>query len=618
MRVHTRRKHAQSTSRRPRGPGRLSGSAKAHGLGSFRRYSFTVTEYRAPVDDIVFSLKVAGYDRLAELEQFEHADLDTVAGLLEEAGEFMAEVIAPTNREGDVIGSKYLGDGVVETPPSFKPAYDKLVESGWLTPAFPSQYGGGDFPQTVGSAIQELVQSSNMAFSLGPLLTHGFADAFLAYASDELKDRYLPKMISGQWMGTMNLTEPQAGTDVGALTTKAVPNDDGSWSITGGKIFITWGEHDLTENIIHLVLARTPGAPEGTKGISLFVVPKFLPTPDGEPGERNSLTALGIEHKLGIHGSPTCIMQFDGAKGWLVGEEHKGMRAMFVMMNAARLSVGMQGLSQSVRAHQQSLEYARTRVQGRTITGEATIIGHPDVRRMLMTQRATIAGLRHLLLLNAVNIDLAERHPDEAVRARAEEMAGILTPLSKSYGTEMGLENTSINIQMHGGHGYIEETGAAQLWRDVRITLLYEGTNGVQAADLVGRKLGVRQGQSFLEFIAEMRQTLPDLTAAGERTARIAEQLGAALDVLERTTGWMLKTGAAGDAASVLAGSVPYQRIWALNVCAWLLSKAALRDDAPADALGLAEFYAGQLLPEVYAQAPAATAGAAPLTAVEL
>lgn len=577
-----------------------------------------MTDYRPPVDDILFSLKVAGYDRIAELEQFEHADLETVSGLIEEAGAFMAEVIAPTNREGDVVGSQYQGDGVVTTPPSFKPAYDKLMESGWLTPAFPSQYGGGDFPATVGSAIQELVQSSNMAFSLGPLLTHGFADAFLAYASDELKDLYLPKMIAGEWMGTMNLTEPQAGTDVGALTTKAVPNDDGSWSITGGKIFITWGEHDLTDNIIHLVLARTPGAPEGTKGISLFVVPKFLPTPDGEPGERNTVSAVGIEHKLGIHGSPTCIMQFDGAKGWLVGDEHKGMRAMFVMMNAARLSVGMQGLSQSVRAHQQSVEYAKARVQGRTVTGESTILGHPDVRRMLMTQRSTIAALRHLLLLNSVHIDLAEQHPDEAVRARSEEMAGILTPLCKSYGTEMGLENASINIQMHGGYGYIEETGASQLWRDVRITLLYEGTNGVQAADLVGRKLGVRSGQSFLEFIAEMRESLPELQAAGERQAAIAGHLEQSLKVLEQTTGWMLKTGAAGDAASVLAGSVPYQRIWALNVCAWLLGKAALREDAPADALALAEFYTSQLLPEVFAQAPAATAGAAQLYAVEM
>jgi len=577
-----------------------------------------VTDYRPPVDDILFSLKVAGYDRLAELEQYAHADLETVGSLIEEAGAFMAEVVAPTNREGDVVGSTYQGDGVVVTPPSFKPAYDKLMASGWLSPSFPSQYGGGDFPQTVGSAIQELVQSSNMAFSLGPLLTHGFADAFLAYASDELKDLYLPRMISGEWMGTMNLTEPQAGTDVGALTTKAVPNDDGSWSITGGKIFITWGEHDLTDNIIHLVLARTPGAPEGTKGISLFVVPKFLPTPDGELGARNPVSAIGIEHKLGIHGSPTCVMQFDGAKGWLVGDEHKGMRAMFVMMNAARLSVGMQGLSQSVRAHQQSLEYAKQRVQGRTVTGEATILGHPDVRRMLMTQRSTIAALRYLLHLNSINIDLAEQHPDGAVRARAEEMAGLLTPLCKSYGTEMGLENASINIQIHGGHGYIEETGASQLWRDVRITLLYEGTNGVQAADLVGRKLAVRDGQSFLEFIAEMRELLPTLRAAGDRQATIAAHLDSSLGVLEQTTGWMLKTGAAGDRASVLAGSVPYQRIWAVNVCAWLLAKAALDEDAPADALALAEFYATQLLPEAHSQAPAATAGAEQLYAVDL
>ncbi len=445
-----------------------------------------------------------------------------------------------------------------------------------------------------------------MAFSLGPLLTHGSTDAFLAYASEEIKDRYLPKMITGQWMGTMNLTEPQAGTDVGALTTKAVPNGDGTYSITGQKIFITWGEHDLTENIVHLVLARLPGAPEGTKGISLFVVPKFLPNADGEIDEtsaRNSLTCLSIEHKLGIHGSPTCVMSYDGATGWLIGDEHKGMRAMFVMMNVARLSVGMQGLSISVRSHQQSVEYANERVQGRTITGEKTILGHPDVRRMLTTQKATIRALRHLLLLNAVNIDLAHAHPDAAVRERAEEIAGLLTPLCKSWGSELGVENASINIQVHGGMGFIEETGAAQFWRDARISPIYEGTNGVQAADLVARKLPVRDGQSFLEFIAEMNEVVPALRAAGEEYSRLAGELEQGFASLLSTTGWMLKTGAKGDAASVLAGSVPYQRIWELNVGAWLLAKGALaaaadgRADA-AEQLALAEFFATQLLPE--------------------
>ena len=576
-----------------------------------------MTDYRPPIDDIAFSLELAGYEQVAALPQFAHADLETVTGMLHEAGDFLAKVVAPTNRDGDTIGARFEGDGVVTTPESFKDAYQRLVESGWLTVPYAEEWGGGGFPGTVGFAIQELVQSSNMAFSLGPLLTHGFLDAFLAYASDDLKATYVEKMVSGQWMGTMNLTEPQAGTDVGALTTKAVPNGDGSYAITGQKIFITWGEHDLTENIVHLVLARTPGAPEGTRGISLFVVPKLLPDADGEPGERNALECIGIEEKIGIHGSPTCVMSYRGAKGWLVGEELGGMRAMFVMMNVARLSVGMQGLSQSVRAYQQSAAYAKERVQGRTVTGEPTIIGHPDVRRMVATQRATSEALRSLLLLNAVQIDLAHHHPDAAVRERAEELAGLLTPLSKAWGTDVGVESASLNIQVHGGHGYIEETGAGQFWRDARISPIYEGTNGVQAADLVGRKLPVRDGRSCLEFIGEMQALLPELAAAGDRYAGIAGALERHLGTLERTTGWMLRTGAGGDSASVLAGSVPYLRIWALCVGGWLLAKGALRSGS-ADRLALAEFFATQLLPEVDALAAAATAGYATLAAVEL
>jgi len=592
-------------------------------------YSDPVTEYRPPIDDIAFAMRLAGYDRIAELERFAHADLETVTGMLEEAGELVAKVVAPTSRDGDRIGAARNPDGSVTTPPGFKAAYDRLVESGWLTVPYPEEYEGGGFPGAVGFAIQELVQSANMAFSLGPLLTHGATDALLAYASDELKDRYLPKMITGQWMGTMNLTEPQAGTDVGALTTRAVPNGDGTYAITGQKIFITWGEHDLTENIVHLVLARLPGAPEGTKGISLFVVPKFLPTPEGEVGERNLVECIGLEEKIGIHGSPTCVMSYDGATGWLVGEEHRGMRAMFVMMNVARLSVGMQGLSNSVRAHQQSLEYAKQRVQGRTVTGERTIIGHPDVRRMLMTQKATIEALRGLLMLNAVQIDLAHHHPDAAVRERAEELAGLLTPISKAWGTDLGVENASLNIQIHGGHGYIEETGAGQFWRDARISPIYEGTNGVQAADLVSRKLPVRDGQSFLEFIEELRSLLPDLRSLSERSESagpdrgaepkgltvVADALESALATLERTTGWMRRAGAGGDAASVLAGSAPYLKQWALTVGAWVLAKGVLVSEGDADRIALARFFASQLLPEVEPLAAAATAGIEELTA---
>jgi len=580
-----------------------------------------VTDYRPPIDDIAFSLKLAGYDRLEGLPEFEHADYDTVVGMLEEAGDFMAKVVAPTNRDGDVIGATRHEDGSVTTPSSFKAAYDKLVESGWLTVPFPEQYEGGGFPGTVGFVLQELMQTSNMAFSLGPLLTHGSTDAFLAYASDEIKDLYLPKMITGQWMGTMNLTEPQAGTDVGALTTKAVPNGDGTYAITGQKIFITWGEHDLTENIVHLVLARLPGAPAGTKGISLFVVPKFLPDAAGDPGERNRLECIGVEEKIGIHGSPTCVMSYDGATGWLVGDEHKGMRAMFVMMNVARLSVGMQGLAISVRAHQQSAEFAAQRVQGPTVSplGETAIQGHPDVRRMLLDQKSSIAALRHLLLLNAVHIDLAAHHPDPAVRARSEELAGLLTPLSKSWGTDLAIENASTNIQIHGGMGFVEETGAGQFWRDARITPIYEGTNGVQAADLVGRKMPVRAGASFMEFIAEMKADLPKLQAAGEALAPVASGLERALADLERATGWMLRTGAGGDAAAVLAGSVAYQRLWAITVGAWRLALAALAEDEGQDQrVALARYFVTRRLPETGALLAEATAGAVDLYAVAL
>ncbi|MBN9607286.1 MAG: acyl-CoA dehydrogenase [Actinomycetales bacterium] len=582
-----------------------------------------MTDYRPPIQDIAFTLEhVVGYDRLAELPVFEHADLETTVGILQEAGEFMAKVVAPANRDGDVIGAVRNPDGTVTTPESFREAYAKLLESGFLSVPFPEEFDGGGFPWVVGLAIQELLQTSSLAFALGPLLTHGAIDALLHYGSDEQKKTYLPKMVTGEWMGSMNLTEPQAGTDVGALTTKAVKNDDGTYSITGNKIFITYGEHDFTEQIAHLVLARVPGAPEGTKGISCFIVPKYLLDEDGEPGERNSYQCTGVEHKLGIHGSPTCSMSYEGATGYLIGEENIGMRIMFVMMNSARLSVGMQGLAVAMRGYQQSLEYAKQRVQGQTVTGEASIVGHPDVRRMLMTQKAYTTALRRLLLLNAVNIDLANHHPDEAVRTRASEVVGLLTPISKSWGTDLGVELSSMGLQIHGGMGFIEETGAAQHWRDSRITPIYEGTNGVQAADLVGRKMPVRQGQSFLEFLGEMREVLPELEAAGGDLAAIGGKVAAAIDLLEKVTGWMLRTGASGDVASVLAGSVAYQSQWGETIGGWLMAKSALAasklDDAAQaeEQLALAKYYATHLLPKTAGLAGQATAGAGDLFAL--
>jgi len=584
-----------------------------------------MTEFRPPVADLAYALKhVVGYDQVAELPGFEHADFDTVTEILEEVGGFMAEVVAPTNRAGDVEGARLNADGTVTTPTGFKEAYSAYVDAGWGSVPLPEEFGGGGFPRTIGLAIQELTTTANMAFALAPLLTQGAIEALLHYGSDEQKQAWLPKMVSGEWAGTMNLTEPHAGSDVGALTTKAVKRADGTYGITGQKIYITFGDHDLSEQIVHLVLARTPDAPAGTKGISIFIVPKFLVNDDGSLGVRNGVHTLGVEHKMGIHGSPTCVLSYEDATGYLVGEENLGMRIMFVMMNSARLSVGMQGLAVAERAYQQSLDFAKERIQGRAIgaTQDSPIIDFPDVRRMLVTQKAYIAALRRMMLLNAVHVDLSTHHPDAATRARADEIVGLLTPICKSFGTDLGNELTSLALQVHGGMGFIEETGAAQHYRDVRIAAIYEGTNGIQAADLVGRKLGVRGGASFLEFIASMRELDGELAGAGDDFASIRAQLSAGLDVLEQTTGWMLRIGAA-DPNSALAGSSPYLRIWGLVVGGWLLAKSALAardldgDSVAAAQLPLARFYAEQLLPAASGLVGAATAGSRDLFALD-
>ncbi|MCA0218222.1 MAG: acyl-CoA dehydrogenase [Actinobacteria bacterium] len=584
-----------------------------------------MSDFRPPSSDMNFILEhVVGYRDVAALPGFEHADLETVSGLLDEAADFMSKVVAPTNRVGDKVGAQHDGKGNVTLPPEFKKAYDTYVESGWNTLQFPEQYGGGGFPSVVGLALQEMLQSSNMAFALCPLLTQGAIDALLHYGSDEQKNAYLPKMVSGEWTGTMNLTEPQAGSDVGALTTKAVPNGDGTYAITGQKIYITWGEHDMAEQIVHLVLARTPGAPAGTRGISCFIVPKFILDDDGNPGERNAVTALSIEHKMGIHGSPTCVLNYEGATGYLIGEENMGMRIMFVMMNVARLSVGMQGVALSERAFQQSLAYAKDRRQGLAIgaTGkDSAIIEFPDVRRMILTQKASIAAIRRLMLLNASYMDIASHHPDAAERTRATEIVGLLTPICKSFGTDLGNELTSIGLQVHGGMGFIEETGAAQHVRDIRIAAIYEGTNGIQAADLVGRKLGVRDGASVMEFIAQIRGILGDLDAAGADFASIRTELARQIDALETATTWMLRTGVA-DPNAVLSGSSPYLRMWGLVTSAWLLARSALAA-APLDAdtakeqLVMARFFAEQLLPACAGLLGAATAGSRDLYALD-
>ncbi|CAN5211415.1 acyl-CoA dehydrogenase [soil metagenome] len=584
-----------------------------------------MSNYRPPVSDLSFVLEhVVGYPGIAALPGFEHADMETVAGLLEQAGDFMANVVAPTNRVGDTEGAKRQPDGTVVLPEAFTHAYRQYVDAGWGSVPFPEEFGGGGFPWSVGLAIQEMFEASNMAFSLCPLLTQGAIDALLHSGSDEQKKRFLPKMISGEWTGTMNLTEPQAGSDVGAITTRAVPNGDGTFAISGQKIFITYGEHDLAEQIVHLVLARTPGAPEGTRGISCFIVPKFLVEEDGSLGERNGMECLAIERKLGIHGSPTCVLSYENATGYLIGEENLGMRIMFVMMNSARLSVGTQGLSLSERAYQDSLAYAKERRQGRAIGAagpDSAIIEFPDVRRMLMTQKAYIAGLRRLMLLNAVHIDKSTHDPDPQARARASEIVGLLTPICKSFGTDMGVELTSIALQIHGGMGFIEETGVAQHYRDVRITPIYEGTNGIQAADLVGRKLGVRGGASVLEFLAALRGIDAELDVAGPEFDSIRTELSRQFDSLGTVTQWMLRTGQA-DPNAALSGSSPYLRMWGLCVSGVLLAKSALAAAALDDAvqahsqLVLARFFVEQLLPQVSGLAGAAMGGSTDLFAL--
>jgi len=591
--------------------------------------------YVPPLRDIRFVLDhIADLPGLAALPGFEHADPDTVHSLLEEYARFVADVMAPLNRVGDQQGSRLdPGTGVVTTPPGFIDAYRRYVEAGWNAVPFDPEFGGGGFPWTLAVSMQELFTSANMAFSLCPLLTQGAIDLLETWGSDEQKSTYLPKLISGEWTGTMNLTEPEAGSDVGALRTKAVPADDGTWRITGTKIFITYGEHDLADNIVHLVLARIPDAPDGTRGISLFLVPKFLVAPDGGIGERNDVKCVSIEHKLGIHASPTCVLSFGdegGAVGYMVSEPNSGMRSMFTMMNNARLSVGLQGLAVAERAYQQALAYAQERRQGRAPgapAGESSpIIDHPDVRRMLFTQRAHIEAMRALIYTNARALDTAHNHLDADERAKGQELADLLTPLSKGWCTDLGNELTSLALQIHGGMGYVEETGAAQHYRDARIAAIYEGTNGIQAIDLVGRKLPMRGGQVVKELIARMGEIDAEL-AAHDDLAALRQNLADGLSALSDTSDH-LGAALAADPSGALAGATPYLRLFATVVGGWLMARQALAAKAAIAAgsgdtafleakVVTARFYGEQLLPPAVALAPAVKAGAGDLFAVD-
>ncbi len=580
-----------------------------------------MADYTAPIDDMKFVLDhLVDMDAVQKLNGYQHADQDLVSSVLDEGARFVQEVIAPLNRIGDVEGSRVEGDTVV-TPTGFKQAYARYVETGWGGIDFPADWGGHGMPKVVGMAFEEMLTSASMAFSLCPLLTFGAIDALLAHGSDEQKAMYLPKLITGVWTATMNLTEPQAGSDLGLLTSRAVPAGDGTYRITGTKIFITWGEHDVAENIIHLVLARTPDAPAGTRGISMFIVPKYLPNPDGSIGERNDVRVVSVEHKLGIHASPTCVMSYGedgGAVGWLLGNENEGMRNMFTMMNAARISVGLQGLALAERAYQDARQYANERIQGRAVGSKqpSLIIEHPDVRRMLLTMRASIEAMRAMLYVTAVHQDHGEYADDPATRTWHRNAAALLTPVVKAWPTDLGVELTSTAIQVFGGMGYVEETGVAQHWRDARIAPIYEGTNGIQAVDLVLRKLPMEDGQFVRGYIARMRTALDGLDGI-EGFSGAAQALAAGFDVLEQATEWMLAHR--DQPNDVLAGATPYTRMFGTVAGGWQMARAAVVAAAEGlpDKLAAARFYLEQIVPTASGLLAAATQGAENLYAID-
>ena len=586
--------------------------------------------YVPPLRDIRFALEeVVGIDALKAEGGFEELTSDTLAAVLDEAGRLAADVLAPLNASGDKEGA-HLENGVVRTAAGFKEAYSRFVEGGWQGLAAPEEHGGAGLPRTLAAAVMEMVQSANSAFGLGPMLTHGAIEALVQHGSAEQQTLYLPKLVSGEWSGAMNLTEPHAGSDVGLLRTKAWKAEDGSYRIQGQKIWITWGEHDCAENIVHLVLARLDGAPEGVKGISLFLAPKVLVEGDGSLGARNDLQCVGLEHKMGIHASPTCVMSYGddgGATASLIGEEHAGMRAMFTMMNAARVLVGVQGVGIAERAFQRALAFARERRQGRVPCGEhpGRIIEHPDVRRMLMTMKAKIEAARALCYATALAADAADAFESDADAAAAKAREDLLTPIAKSWSTDLGIEASSLGVQVHGGTGYVEESGAPQHYRDARIAAIYEGTNGIQAIDLVGRKL-VRDGGVAMEaLLDEMRETAealclssnPELHPAG---ARLMEGIA----TLERASAWIVDQNT--DDSDRLAGATAFQTLAGDVIGGHFLGLGALAgqrmlketgEDAYAQSkIDLARFYGDAVLSTVPGRLDAVTLGADALFAV--
>ncbi|MCE2775694.1 MAG: acyl-CoA dehydrogenase [Limnohabitans sp.] len=539
--------------------------------------------YIAPVKDYLFNLQhIAGLDQIAQMPGFEDAGLETAQAVIEECARFNQEVTAPLNWEGDLKPSSWK-DGTVTTTPGFKEAYRQYREAGWQGLQHPSDFGGQNLPKAIGAACVEILNAANLSFALCPLLTDGAIEALLTAASDELKATYLDKLISGEWTGTMNLTEPQAGSDLAAVRTRAEPQADGTYKVFGTKIYITYGEHDMADNIVHLVLARVQGAPEGVKGISLFVVPKFLVNADGSLGARNDVHCVSIEHKMGIKASPTAVLQYGdhgGAVGYLVGQENRGLEYMFIMMNAARYAVGVQGIAVADRAYQRAVQYARDRVQSRpvdgSVKGAAPIIHHPDVRRMLMTMRAYTEGCRAMASAAAAAYDAAHNHPDADTRRQNQAFYEFLVPLVKGFSTEMSLEVTSLGVQVHGGMGFIEETGAAQHYRDAKILTIYEGTTAIQANDLVGRKTARDGGQTALAIAAHIAATEQQLAKRDHAAAQsMAKRLKAAREAFEQVVAFI-----AGNASSnpnvAFAGSVPYLMLSGNLMSGWQLGRSLL------------------------------------------
>jgi 3-(methylthio)propanoyl-CoA dehydrogenase len=562
-----------------------------------------MAEYQAPLREMRFLInELAAYDTVQALPGCEEFDPEVVDAVLEEAARFAENELSPLNIIGDRVGAKWH-DNKVTSAPGFKAAYQQLSDNGWTAVGADPKYGGQGMPKLVANAVNEMLKSANMAFSLCPMLTQGAIEALMVAGSDEIKQKYLPNMVAGIWTGTMNLTEPGAGSDLAAVRTRAEPQADGSFRLFGQKIFITWGEQDYTENIIHLVLARTPTAPEGVKGISLFVVPKLMVGADGTLGARNDAYCVSIEHKLGIHGSPTAVMAFGdngGAIGYLVGEENRGLEYMFIMMNAARFAVGMEGIALSERAYQRARDYARDRIQGAELgvrgRPRVAIIKQPDVRRMLMSMRAQTEAMRALAYVVAAAQDIAKRSPDLTAKAKSQAFADLMIPVVKGWSTETGIDVCSTGVQVHGGMGFIEETGAAQYYRDVRITTIYEGTTAIQANDLIGRKMAREGGVSIKGVIGDMRAFVASLAEqGGDDFAVMRSRLASAVDALEKAADWLVGTYGK-DIKAAHVGSVPFLKLLGIVAGGWQLTRAALIAQRKLDAGDADAFYRAKVV----------------------